>query len=82
MTNNLGGGRKTQDPQMEVKLIEWYHDYHNVKNFPITAKLIKKKALEFSLCQDFSASKGWLEKFKKKFNLEICRESFLKRIKS
>ena len=79
MINILGGGRKTQDPEMELKLIEWYHDYHIAKNLPITAKLIKNKALEFSLFKDFSASKGWLEKFKKKYNLEICRESSLKK---
>ena len=76
----LGGGRKTQDPEMEMKLIEWYHDYHIEKNFPITARLIKKKALEFSLCKDFAASKGWLEKFKKKYNLEIVRETYLRKI--
>lgn len=66
---------------MEIKVIEWYHDYHIIKNFPITAKLIKKKALEFSLFNDFSASKGWLEKFKKKYNLEIIRESSIKNFK-
>lgn len=60
---------------MEQKLIEWYRDHHDVKNFPVTAKMIKRKALEFSLFRGFSASKGWLEKFKKKYNLEIARES-------
>ena len=64
---------------METKLIAWYNDYHIEKNFPITAKLIKKKALDFSLCKEFSASKGWLEKFKKKYKLEISRESSLKK---
>ena len=82
MTNYLGGGRKAKDPEMERKLIEWYNDYHIFKNFPITAKIIKKKALEFSVCKNFTASKGWLEKFKKKYNLVICRESFLKKLNS
>jgi hypothetical protein len=74
----LGGGRKTQDPIMEKKLMEWYIDHHEVKKNPVTAKLIKRKALEFSLNKDFTASKGWLEKFKKKYQLEIVREYALK----
>ena len=77
---NLGGGRKTQDPEMEKKLIEWYHECHDVQKIPLTAKMIKKKALEFSLIKEFSASKGWFEKFKKKYNLDVVRESSLKTI--
>jgi len=73
-----GGGRKTQDPEMEKKLIEWYHDYRNIKQLPVTAKMMKKKALEFSFFKNFSASKGWLEKLKKKYCLIITRESSLK----
>lgn len=63
---------------MEKRLIEWYHDCHDVKKIPLTAKMIKKKALEFSLNKEFAASKGWFEKFKKKYKLEVVRESSLK----
>jgi len=60
---------------MEKKLYEWYEDYHIKKGFPVTAKQIKSKALDLSTCEDFIASKGWLEKFKKKYKLEIIRDS-------
>ncbi len=58
------GGRKTQDPQMEVKLTKWIDDFRNInKDFP-NPKLIKKMALEYSNFKNtFKASKGWYEKF-------------------
>ena len=37
----------------------------------ITAKMIRDKAVKISKDKDFLASKGWLEKFKKKFNIQI-----------
>ena len=60
---------------MERRLFEWYYDYHVVKKNPVTSKLIKSKALEFTFLNDFNASKGWLEKIKKKYNLQITRSS-------
>ena len=65
---------------MEKKLIDWYQECHEAEKISVTAKMIKKKALEFSLCKEFSASKGWLEKFKKKYNLEIVRETSFEKI--
>jgi hypothetical protein len=58
---------------MEKKLYEWYIDYHIRKNNPVTSRMIKNKALELTKLPDFIASKGWLEKVKKKYNLQICR---------
>jgi hypothetical protein len=40
----------------------------------ITANKIKKKAIELSKCSDFIASKGWLDKFKVRYNLDIVKE--------
>jgi hypothetical protein len=60
---------------MERKLFFWYNDLHKSKNIPVTAKMIKQKALELTRFRDFIASKGWLEKFKKKYNLELSRSS-------
>ena len=65
-----GCGRKTKNPQMEEKLVQWYNDMVK-KGFCITAKMIREKAVEISEDKDFLASKGWLEKFKKKFNIRI-----------
>jgi hypothetical protein len=64
---------------MERKLFEWYHDYHLVKKLPVTSRMIKAKALELTTLADFNASKGWLEKIKKKYNLQISRSSALRK---
>jgi len=42
---------------------------------PITAKMIKEKAIEFRSSDDFIASKGWLDKFKIRYRLEISKEA-------
>jgi len=75
-----GGGRKLKDPEMEHKLYEWYKEYHDRNQKIVTAKLIKQKALEFTKCKDFIASKGWLEKFRKQHNLEIIRETTARKL--
>ena len=54
---------------MEEELYKWYVEYHINKKQTVTSSLIKKKALEFKTNKDFHASKGWLEKFKKKYEL-------------
>ena len=59
---------------MEKTLFNWYEDLKK-KNIPVTPKMIKKKALEIKKFPDFIASKGWLEKFKRKFKLELSRET-------
>ena len=65
-----GCGRKTKNPEMEEKLINWYY-IEIKKGTIITAKMIRNKAMELSLDKEFLASKGWLEKFKRKFNINI-----------
>ena len=65
-----GCGRKTRNPEMEYKLVEWYKEEIN-QNINVSAKMIRDKAVEISDDKDFLASKGWLEKFKKKFNIRI-----------
>jgi hypothetical protein len=64
---------------MESRLYEWYKDHYFVKKVPITSRMIKAKALELTSLNDFNASKGWLEKLKKKYNLQISRSSALKK---
>ena len=77
----LGGGRKIRDPEMEIKLFEWYTKL-KLNNLPVTPKMIKQKALSITKYSDFIASKGWLEKFKRKFKLELNRESAIDIYKS
>jgi hypothetical protein len=69
-----GGGRKTKDPIMEKNLYAWYIDM-KTRGEVVTAKMIKDKAIALTNCNDFIASKGWLDKFKVRFNLEISKES-------
>jgi hypothetical protein len=65
---------------MEAKLFKWYDECKNVQKLPVTSKMIKQKALEFTKFKDFIASKGWLEKFKRKFRLELTRTSMYNKI--
>ena len=39
--------------------------------------MIKEKAIELTTCQDFIASKGWLDKFKIRYRLDIAKEQAL-----
>lgn len=73
VTRKKGGGRKTKDPDMEYKLERWCRDLTN-KGELVTAKMIKDKAMKLSTCEGFIASKGWLDKFKTRHNLEIHKE--------
>jgi hypothetical protein len=72
ITYSLGGGRHVTDPAMERSLLEWYKVQIN-KQIEITSKNIKAKARELSKNQDFKASKGWLEKFRKKHQITLKR---------
>lgn len=65
---------------MELKLYSWYTQLKS-NNLPVTPKMIKHKALSITKFADFIASKGWLEKFKKKFNLTLNRESQIDNVK-
>ena len=55
---------------MEKKLFAWYNQL-KTEGVPVTPKMIKQKALSITKFKDFIASKGWLEKFKRKFKLEL-----------
>ena len=65
-----GCGRKTKNPRMEEQLVQWYNEIIK-KNLNVTAKMIRDKAVEISNDKDFLASKGWLEKFKKKNGIHV-----------
>ena len=68
-----GGGRKTKDPMMEKELYKWYLHMKD-SGLQITARMVKNKAIELSKCNDFIASKGWLDKFKVRYHLDIVKE--------
>ena len=58
---------------MESFLYQWYLNMKD-KKIEITAKMVKQKALALTKYKDFVASKGWLEKFKKKYQLDLVKE--------
>lgn len=57
------------DPQMEALLFEWCVDQIIRNKKPVSRSLIKQQAKNFSRNKElFKASKGWLDKFMKRFN--------------
>jgi len=67
----IGGGRKIRDIEMENKLVFWYKNNHNKNGKRVTVKQFKNMALHYSSYDGFRASKGWLEKFKKRHNISF-----------
>lgn len=72
----LGGGRKTMDPNMEQSLFEWCINEIKTHKRLLSRSVIKQKARLLSQHKlNFKASKGWLDKFMKRFNYsEKCRQ--------
>lgn len=60
-----GAGRKVNDQEMEIALLQWIRK--NSTN--LTRKIIQKKAKELSKNDEFKASKGWFERFFKRNKL-------------
>ena len=58
---------------MERHLYKWYQKSKK-NNIELTARMVKNKAIQLSQCRDFIASKGWLDKFKVRYKLEIAKE--------
>ena len=56
---------------MDIKLLQWHYIQHDRLKRKISVKEFKEKAKSFSSVSDFKASKGWLEKFKKRYHLEL-----------
>ena len=60
-----------RQPEMDKKLLKWFYFYHIVQGNKVTAKDFKKKALELSNDSTFRASKGWFQKFRKRYNIQF-----------
>lgn len=72
-----GGGRKTLDPSMEVRLLSWIQESTKLTHTFPNRGLIKSRAKELSKVQSFLASKGWCDKF---FKRNAERLSEIKRL--
>ena len=65
-----GGGRKVKDPELESKLLIWYDEMLS-KGMKPRYGTVRQKALKMTKSKNFMASKGWFEKFKKKYDLKF-----------
>ena len=56
---------------MVKKLLEWYIDTSKIKGQKITTKEFKEQALKLSKDPSFRASKGWLQKFRRRHKIKL-----------
>lgn len=69
-----GGGRKVKDPDMEFRIVNWIKQQQK-QGIYINAKSIKEQALKYATNETFLASKGWLEKLKKKYHIHLPKKN-------
>ena len=56
---------------MVKKLLEWYKDAIKTKGRKVTTKEFKENALKLSKDPTFRASKGWLQKFRRRHKIKL-----------
>ena len=56
---------------MVKKLLDWYYKVTKSKGRKITTREFKEKALKLSKDPNFRASKGWLQKFRRRHNIKL-----------
>lgn len=64
-------GRKSSDTNRDTRLFEWCNEFVESEGRTPTRKEAARKALELSNDPTFKASKGWLDKFSRKFDVEF-----------
>ena len=70
-----GAGRKAKLPEMEEQLASWVMEQRS-RNLRVTRGAIQQKAFELHQGEEeFSASKGWLEKFFKQHEFTLRRRT-------
>ena len=75
--NNAGRKRKRMKSatyeKLDKAIYKWFISVRH-SNIPISASIIKLKALEFAKglqCDNFQASDGWLGRWKERFNIRL-----------
>ncbi len=56
---------------MEKQLLDYYN---RDKGGKVTSREFVQKALDFSNYSTFRASKGWLQKFRKRYNIKLNKK--------
>ena len=72
-----GGGRKARLPDVEVMVMAWIDEMRS-GNLRVTCSAIQRKAIELARCEgdtEFTASRGWLEKFFHRHQLSLRRKT-------
>jgi len=64
-------GRKSTDPVRDEVLFKWCSEFEKSHGRPPSRKETTEKALELSGDPNFQASKGWLDKFSRKYHIEF-----------
>ena len=76
----IGGGRKILDQKMESDLSIWWISEIEKKKILIPLSVIKQRARKYSNFKDqFKASKGWLDKFIKRYQIQEKISEIMKR---
>ena len=72
-----GGGRKVRDEDLEIEVYDWIISLR-AQHLRVTRKAIQQKALFIAGPEtDFKASRGWLEKFMKRYDLSLRRQTHI-----
>ena len=58
------------DPNMEERLRKWWIEEIQRVKCELPLRMIKRKAREWSQFKNFKASKGWLDKFIKRYEID------------
>lgn len=64
-------GRKSTDPVRDEVLFKWCSEFEKSHGRPPSRKETTERALELSGDPNFQASKGWLDKFSRKYHIEF-----------
>jgi len=73
-SKNSGKSKRVKNPlfeQIDQKLYEWFNSVRS-KNLPISGPILQTEAMKLAEkmnVNDFKASNGWLEKFKKRHDI-------------
>lgn len=65
--------RASQTQNIDEAMYEWYQRARTFKNIPVTGPMLQEKAKRASEelgDSEFTASNGWLDRFKKRFNIK------------
>lgn len=66
--------KTANDPAMETVLYKWFLKQRQ-KNFHVSGEMIRQKARSVSTNSNFTASDGWLQRFKTRYGIRLLKMS-------